>query len=137
MLVQKVMLHFRGCGILPRHMPKSMALLKAAPHRAFPNHRGRAEARPSPWRAHREGRASARPCCGETSEEPQNNITRSGEREKDIADLILQSSVPPSAHSAARSISKPSGTAKSTQRLGEWILSQGGERFTGGTRVSR
>ena len=27
-----------------------------------PFHRGRAEARPSPWRAQREGRASARPC---------------------------------------------------------------------------
>ena len=30
-------------------------------------HRGRAEARPSPWRASRKGRASARPCGWETS----------------------------------------------------------------------
>ena len=34
---------------------------------------GRAEACPSPWRAHREGRASARPCGWATSVKPQKN----------------------------------------------------------------
>ncbi|MBR4189487.1 MAG: hypothetical protein IKQ55_05935, partial [Kiritimatiellae bacterium] len=31
MVVQKVLRHFRGCGILPRHISKLMARLEAAP----------------------------------------------------------------------------------------------------------
>ena len=42
-------------------------------------------------------------------------LNRSMEREKDIADFISQSSVPPSAHSAARPISKP------LQVRGKWM----------------
>ena len=34
MLFQEVLRHFRGCGILPRRLSKSIARLKAAPPRS-------------------------------------------------------------------------------------------------------
>ena len=65
-------LHGRG-----KARPSQDGHIVSCPSLALP-HCGRAEARPSPWRAHWEGRASAQPCGGKTSGKPQKNLNRSG-----------------------------------------------------------
>ena len=73
------------------------------------SHCGRAEARPSPWRAQREGRASARPCGGKTSGKLQKNLNRSSPTRRLIL-AALVSLLPAACRPPAASLPPPSDT---------------------------